>query len=274
MQSAQAAANVPETSREQLLALSEYARRLGGDIPGNDHLADLTLFELRVFSQNGEDGVLAEIVRRTGAPGRFFVEVGAGDGIECNCAALADLAGWRGLFIEGSDVGMDPLRRKYGPIPRVQTLQAMVTPLTVDAVLAAQGVPEEPDVFSVDVDGSDYWIWRALERHRPRVVVVEYNASLPPGRRLVQPGDKGPWDGTDFYGASIDAFVALGAEKGYRLVHCDLTGANAFFVRDDLPGDYPDQPDVARRSANLWLGGARHPADPHARAYLDLDAEL
>ena len=47
-------------------------------------------------------------------------------------------------------------------------------------LLAAHGVPEEPDVFSVDVDGSDYWIWRALERHRPRVVVVEYNASSRP----------------------------------------------------------------------------------------------
>jgi hypothetical protein len=249
-----------------------YARRLGGDIPGSGHLSDLALFELRVFSQNGEDGVIAEIVRRAGAPGRYFVEVGAGDGIECNCATLTDLAGWRGLFIEGSDVGMDPLRRKYGPNPRVQTLKAMVTPDTVDDLLAAQGIPDEPDLFSIDVDGTDYWIWQALERHRPRLVVVEYNASLPPGRRLVQPGDDGPWDGTDFYGASIDAFVALGAEKGYRHVHCDLTGNNAFFVRDDLPGDYPDPPDVTRRSANLWLGGVQHPADQHARAYLDLDA--
>ena len=271
MQSAQAAANSPETSREQLLAVSEYARRLGGDIPGNGDLADLTLFELRVFSQNGEDGVLAEIVRRTGAPGQFFVEVGAGDGIENNCAALADLAGLGRAVHRGRAMrGSDPLRRKYAPIPRVQTLQAMVTPETVDALLAAQGVPEEPDVFTVDVDGSDYWIWRALERHRPRVVVVEYNASIAPGRRVVQPSRQGlPGTGTDFYGASIDAFVALGAEKGYRLVHCDLTGANAFFVRDDLPGDYPD---VTRRSTNMWLAGARHPADPDARAYVDLDA--
>ena len=102
------------------------------------------------------------------------------------------------------------------------------------------------------------------------MVVVEYNASIAPGRRVVQPRDKGPWDGTDFYGASIDAFVALGAQKGYRLVHCDLTGANAFFVRDDLPGDYPD---ATRRSTNMWLAArARHPADPDARAYVDLDA--
>ena len=225
-----------------------------------------------MFSQNGEDGVIAEIVRRAGAPGRYFVEIGAGDGIVNNCAALADLAGWRGLFIEGSDVSMDTLRRKYGPSSRVRPLQAMVTPDTVDELLAAQGVPDEPDVLTIDVDGSDYWIWRALKHHRPRVLAVEYNASLPAGLRLVQPSDKGPWDGTNYYGASIDAFVALGAEKGYRLVHCELTGNNAFFVRDDIPGDYPDPADVARRSANFWLDGLQHPADQHARAYLDLDA--
>lgn len=272
MQSAQTAADTPATSREQMLSISEYARRLGGDVPGDGGLHDLALFELRVFSQNGEDGVIAEIIRRVGAPGRFFVEIGAGDGIECNCAALAELAGWQGLFIEASDVETASLQRKYGPSTRVQTLQAMVTTDNADALLAAQGVPVEPDVLSFDLDGGEYWLWQSLQRHRPRVVVAEYNASIAPGRRLVQPRDKGPWDRSDFYGASIDALVALGTEKGYRLVHCDLTGNNAFFVREDLPGEFLDPGDVARRGPNLWLKGAHHPPDDRARDYLDLEA--
>jgi hypothetical protein len=272
MQAARDAAGRPATSREQLLALSEYARRHAGDIPGGGELRDLTLFELRVFSQNGEDGVIAEILRRTGAPGRYFVEIGAGDGIECNCAALADLVGWRGLFVEASDVGMDPLRRKYGANARVQMLQAMVMPGNVEELLTAQAVPDEPDLLSIDVDGSEYWIWQALERRRPRVVVVEYNGSLPPGRRLVQPRDKGAWDHTDFAGASLDALVTLGAEKGYRLVHCELTGNNAFFVREDVPGDFPDPSEVPHRAANHWLSGGRHPPDHLGREYVDLDA--
>jgi hypothetical protein len=117
-------------------------------------------------------------------------------------------------------------------------------------------------------------IWHALERHRPRVVVIEYNGSLDePGRRLVQARDRGAWDETEFYGASIDALVQLGERKGCRLVHCDLTGNNAFFVREDLPGEYLQPSEVPRRSANLWLTGAQHEPDAQHRTYVDLDAQ-
>ncbi len=60
----------------------------------------LSRFELRVLSQNGEDGVLAEIFRRVGAPARYFVEFGIESGRQGNCVYLADLAEWTGLFIE------------------------------------------------------------------------------------------------------------------------------------------------------------------------------
>jgi hypothetical protein len=267
LQSAQAAAQLPVTPRETLLAVSEYARRLGGDVPA---LVDLAGFELKVFSQNGEDGVIAEIARRSGAPGQFFVEIGAGFGVENNCAALADLAGWSGLFIEAGEREFAALAHKYRPQPRVRVAQSLVTPENVDDLLSSYGAPAEPDVLTIDVDGSDYWIWEALERHRPRIVVIEYNGSLEPGRRLVQPRDSGPWSETGFYGASIDALVSLGARKGYKLVHCDLTGNNAFFVRDDLPGSYLE--DVPRRATNLWLAGVRHEPDSSGREYVDLDA--
>jgi hypothetical protein len=264
LQQAQVAAQLPATSRETLLAVSEYARRLGGDVPA---LIDLAPFELKVFSQNGEDGVIAEIVRRSGAPGHYFVEIGGGYGVENNCAALADLAGWSGLFIEAGDAEFAALARKYRPQPRVRVAQALVTPANIEDLLA--DAPAEPDVLTIDVDGSDYWIWEALER-RPRVVVIEYNGSLEPGRRLVQPRDAGPWRETNFYGASIDALVSLGESKGYRLVHCDLSGNNAFFVRSDLGGEYLSE--VPRRATNLWLSGVQHEPDHSGRSYVDLDA--
>jgi len=261
---------IPPTRRAQLVALSELARRVGGDVPTGGRELDLALYELKVFSQNGEDGVLAEIIRRTGAPGRWFVEFGTGAGVESNCALLADVLGWSGLFMEGGDAEYTGLARKYSPHPRVATRKAMITPENVEQLFAAEGVPPDLDVLSIDVDGSDYWIWEALDSHRPRVVVIEYNGSLEPGRRLVQPRDTGPWRQTDFYGASIDALVELGTRKGYRHVHCDLTGNNAFFVRDDLPGDYLEPALVPRRAANFGLAGASHVPDLDQRIYVDL----
>ncbi len=179
-QTAGAAAN-PTTSREQLLALSELSRRWGGDVPGAGELLELTPYELRVFSQNGEDGVLAEIIRRSGAPGRYFVEFGAHTGVENNCAVLADILSWGGLYIEGGADRFAMLERKYRPRPRVRTANAMVTPANVEALFAQHGVPEELDVLSIDVDGSDYWIWEAIVAYRPRIVVIEYNGELDPG---------------------------------------------------------------------------------------------
>src|SRR5690349_10166777 len=120
------------TSREVLLALSELTRRHGGDIPAQGN-GDLTGFELRVFSQNGEDGVLAEILRRTGVSGGCFVEFGSGDGSENNCRVLADVRGWEGLYMDAGEQQFELLSHRYTGHPAVRVAQTMVTPDTIDA---------------------------------------------------------------------------------------------------------------------------------------------
>ena len=213
LQQAAGAAVNPTTSRDQLLALSELARRWGGDVPSGGSLLDLSAYELKVFSQNGEDGILAEIIRRSGAPGRSFVEFGAQAGVENNCAVLADVLGWNGLYIEAGADSYALLARKYRPRPGVRTAHSMVTPENVESLFAVHDVPKEPDVLAIDVDGSDYWIWEALSAYRPRIVAIEYNGELDPARRLVQPRDHPGWDGTTWYGASLGALESLGARR-------------------------------------------------------------
>ncbi|HEX3510453.1 MAG TPA: glycosyltransferase [Solirubrobacteraceae bacterium] len=233
----------------------------------------LTSFELRLFSQNGEDGVIAEILTRIGSGACTFVEFGVESGAEGNCVSLADLLGWQGLFIDCDEVFYPELARKYRGNPRVSTRQAMVTPENVEELFAAAGVPPEPDILSIDVDGADYWIWEALEAHRPRVVVIEYNSAIDPRRRLVQPRDHPGWDGTDFFGASLGAMRSLGERKGYRLVHTELSGVNAFFVREDLAdGRFaPADEVIVRGFPNYFQQRYSHPADREQRRYLDLD---
>ena len=130
-------------------------------------------------------------------------------------------------------------------------------------------------MLSIDVDGQDYWIWEAIESFRPRVLVIEYNSSLDPRQRLVQPDEPGhSWDGSEYYGASLGALQALGDRKGYRLVHTELSGVNAFFVRADLAGHaFPDPAEVAvRGTPNYYQRGVRHPSAKPGRRYLDLDS--
>jgi hypothetical protein len=209
--------------------------------------------------------------------GPFFIEFGVESGREGNCVYLADVAGWRGLFMDCDEGFFADLERKYRANERVRTVKAAVTPDNVEELFAANRVPAEPDLLSIDVDGADYWIWESIENYRPRVLVIEYNSALDPHRKLVQPTDlQGGWDGTEYYGASLGALQALGERKGYRLVHTDLCGVNAFFVRDDLAqGRFPSADAVPVRGIpNYFQRGGRHLPDNDHRAYLDLDSEL
>jgi hypothetical protein len=256
------------TSRLQLLALSEYIRRTAEGLPGAElHGLGLAPYELRVSSQNGEDGVIGEILRRAGikSPG-FFVEFGGEDGVELNSALLADALGWHGAFIEGDGTKHHFLHRKYNPHGRVAVGHAMVLPDTVEELFDRLGVPAEFDLLSIDIDGDDYWVWNAIQRFSPKVVVIEINTHLDPRVARVQPEGAGPWQGTDFYGSSLEAVRLLGIAKGYRLVHVDLTGNNAFFVRNDVPGDYPEQ--IETLGPNHYLIGWAHPPDESGRQYI------
>lgn len=96
-------------------------------------------------------------------------------------------------------------------------------------------VPPDLDLLSIDIDQNTYHVWRAIRSLRPRVVVVEYNASIPPW--LDWASEYRPdrtWDGTMNMGAGLKAFERLGRQKGYSLIGCDSVGVNAYFVRDEL----------------------------------------
>ncbi len=264
-----------ETDRSIYLSIAELRRRYRTR-PQSTVAGPLTEFELRCFSQHGEDGVIAEILARVGIGAGCFVEFGIETGREGNCVFLADVLGWEGVFIEPDDAAYSELARKYAQAERVRTVNAAVTPDNVEDLFAAAGVPPDPDVLSIDVDGQDYWIWAALESYRPRVMVIEYNAALPPGRWLVQPrGHPGAWDGTDYFGASLEALCSLADRKGYSLVHTDLAAVNAFFVRSELAaGALPPPHEAARRhQPNYFMRGYRHPVDPEHRPYTDLAAD-
>jgi hypothetical protein len=267
-----------QTDRGLYLALSELARRHEAIADGRAAelgSAQLASHELRVFSQNGEDGVLAEILRRIGAPSRYFIEFGVESGREGNCVYLADVAGWSGLFLEPDERFYAELASKYAAQSAVMTLNEAVTPANAEQLFSDAGAPREPDLLSIDVDGQDYWIWEAISSYRPRIVVIEYNSALDPRRALVQPNEPGrTWDGTDYFGASLGALRRLGDAKGYRLVHTELSGVNAFFVRDDLAAAaFPTPDEVTQRGMpNYFQSGVRHPRAQYGGRYLDLES--
>jgi hypothetical protein len=197
----------------------------------------LLRYGFKLYSQNDEDGIIQEIFRRIGTGNRTFVEFGVETGQECNSAKLL-VEGWRGLWIEAKADHVAAVRRRFAAFiqdGKLKLLEAAVTAENIDALLRQADVVGDIDLLGIDIDYNDYWVWKAVSAVRPRAVVIEYNASLRPPLSVTVPYDpQGSWDGSNFYGASLEALVRLGAEKGYRIVGCSIAGVNAFFVRDDL----------------------------------------
>lgn len=223
-----------------LRVLNGYAtwRQLLREEPRYQDPRNLTRHGSRSFSQHEEDGIIAEIFRRIGTTDRFFVEFGVGAGIENNTVALL-LDGWAGQWLEGSEKSVARIQKTFA-VPlgqkRLRLKRAFLTAETLPNLFRECEVPAEFDLLSIDVDGNDYWFWKSLSGYRPRVVIVEYSAALGPDLAIRMKYDpKWRWDYTTrTFGCSLRAFEELGTEKGYRLVGCNITGTNAFFVREDL----------------------------------------
>lgn len=222
------------------MMIDKYIQANLHDNPRYQDPKRLNRHEYQVYSQNGEDGIIEAIFERVGTTNRVFVEIGVQDGLETNSTWLL-LKGWDGYWFEGNSKSVAAINGKFsGPIGKKQlkVQQGFVTAENVEAILQENEVPIEFDMLSIDIDGNDYWVWKSIEKFKPRVVVIEYNALFRGNVRWVMKYNPSHvWDGTSYFNSSLKSLELLGQSKGYCLVGCNFHGINAFFVRRDLVAD-------------------------------------
>ncbi|HEU4687370.1 MAG TPA: hypothetical protein VFS23_03360, partial [Vicinamibacterales bacterium] len=147
--------------------------------------------------------------------------------------------GWSGLMVDGHEGHMVQVGRRF---PTVKAVAAWVTRENINDLITSNECGGEVDLFSLDLDGCDYWIWEAMTACSPRIVILEYNSMFGPDRAVTIPYDP-KFDRhrhhTAYYGASLAALTRLSARKGYRLVAVEPNGVNAFFLRNDLAPHIP-----------------------------------
>ncbi len=196
----------------------------------------------RNFSQNDEDGILLYLFSLLGTTNKLCVDIAFASPYGANTTNLICNWGWSGLLVCGSEKEKVASEKFFSSnldtwisMPKVE--KCWVTAENINELLLKNGVKGEIDLFSLDIDGVDYWIWKSLEVANPRVVVVEFQSIWGNERAVTVPYSP-DFDRfkihEDFYGASLPAFVKLAAGKGYRLVGFNKYGFNAFFVRNDL----------------------------------------
>ncbi|HXD78690.1 MAG TPA: hypothetical protein VN616_12820 [Puia sp.] len=204
-------------------------------------------FGRKIFSQNDEDGLTLEIVRRLELPAdAYFAEFGVGNGTECNSIILAHL-GHKGVWIGNEELAVDMTRSK-----KVSYVKGWVDRDNAYALLekglAAHGAdPRGLRIVSVDLDGNDFHVTGELLRTlKPDLFIVEYNALFPPPLEFTMDYNPGhTWQDLDnYFGCSLTTYNRLFETNGYFLVCCNLfSGSNAFFVKAEYRGRFPEVPD-------------------------------
>lgn len=236
-------------------------------IANDEFEIDLRQFEKTIYSQNGEDGVIEAIFNFIGTESHYFVEFGGFDGYKMsNARALRDLQGWQGLMMDSvfEDLTIN-LQKEF------------ITAENINTLFQKYDVPDNLDFLSIDLDFNDFYVWQSLDqKYKPRLVVVEYNATHPPDEdKVIKYDSSGCWDRSNYFGASILAFYNLAQKKGYSLVYAEQRGVNLFFIRNDLisicPYTFKNINDVKKIYVNPKYGygpNAGHIQDPLNREYV------
>jgi hypothetical protein len=187
----------------------------------------------RLFSNMEEDGIILQLLARLRTETGYFLDIGSNDCINSNCANLAFNFNWSGVFIDADDQLLQTGKKNYalfGKRERLQFVHSFLFPDNINQVVAGAVQSGGIDFMSIDVDGNDHALWKALTVVQPKIVVIENKIEygvhdiVVPARAPFLPGE---------WGASLVSINSLAAQKGYSLVAVNQAGFNAFYMRND-----------------------------------------
>lgn len=221
-------------------------------------------WEFSGFSQNGEDGIINYLLGRSKSRERYFIEIGTADGLENNSSWLSLVNRYSGLCIEGDPQLSKRHSNLFVPLNYgVKYLNCFVTKESINAI-TKQARTKTPDLFSVDIDGNDYYIVSEIlaAGFRPRVFVVEYNSAFGPNKSCTIPYRDQFRVGKSaeerlYYGCSVAAWKSLFQLYNYQFVTVDQNGVNSIFAnRDEFDTDFLDSlqgTDFAENNSQLRI---------------------
>ncbi len=234
--------------------------------------------EFRVFSQWGEDGIIQWLIKNLPIDHHTFIEFGVQDYTESNTRFLLMHDNWEGLVIDGNKENIDYIQQdeiywRY----TLNAVHAFITTENINQIFLNHDFQGHIGLLSIDIDGNDYWIWKAIDSIQPDIVICEYNHRYGQEKAVTIPYDAAfvrqkAHFSCIYYGASIQALVHLADRKGYSLVAGNSNGNNIFFVRNELLNDVVTPRDVTECFVQ---GKFRESRDVNGKlAFLNIQEEM
>ena len=219
-------------------------------------IKNLSDADYKVFSQTGEDGIIDYLLYSLNIKVPKFVEIGVGDYRESNTRYIFQKNCSKGLIVDKNK----NLEKKVSKIVKLwkgdlTIIETAVTSENILHILNSNDFDNNLDVFSLDVDGIDYWILEVLPEKLSKIVILEYNPIFGPSLEITIPNLK-DFDRKKYhysslcYGASLKALIKLMNQRKYIFVGSNIACFNAFFVLESevekLNLNLPDKNDLTK----------------------------
>jgi len=208
------------------------------------NIYDLSEVEFQVFSQFGDDGIIQYLINKIDIPNKTFIEFGVENYMESNTRFLLYNNNWTGFVMDGSNDNVNFIKKD---IPNwaseLYVKAAFINAENINDLVQIPGFNNEVGILSIDIDGNDYWVWKAIDSINPIIVIIEYNSLFGKNNAWTIPYESSFVRGEKsssllYFGASLKALQILGERKGYSLIGSCSRGLNAYFIRNDKVGDF------------------------------------
>jgi len=194
----------------------------------------------KVFSQDYEDGIIQYLIKSLGLKNIKFVEIGTQDYSESNTRYIFETMRCEGLIIDPTP----NLKKKINSFLRTwkNTLTIhndFINSNNVVEIIEKNSFEKNLDIFSLDIDGIDYWILEKLPKKIAKIFIIEYNPYFGSKKEICAPNieyfDRFKYHSTGFcWGASLKAIIKLMKQKGYTFIGTNNLNVNSFFVQDEF----------------------------------------
>lgn len=199
---------------------------------------------LKVYSQNNEDGIIHYLLTMLSIKNPKFIEIGTESRYqESNTRFLYESTDSEGFIIDNFlDIKYleKELEKWKG---RIKLAKECVSPENINFILSNNNFHKDLDIFSLDIDGTDYWIIDSLPPKISKIFIAEYNPFFGHNLEITVPNIKN-FNRTNYhysnlcFGMSFKALINIMKKKGYVFLGVNNLKNNAFFVIESLAAHF------------------------------------
>ncbi|MDA7488493.1 hypothetical protein N9A53_05745 [Candidatus Pelagibacter ubique] len=204
------------------------------------NIKNLDDVSFKVYSQNNEDAILEYLILSLKLKNIKFIEIGTEDYSESNTRFIYEKYSCDGLIIDNTK----NLTSKISKLLHIwkgnlKIEEEFVNKNNVNTLIDKHFPNKSIDIFSLDIDGIDYWILQELPDNLSKIIVAEYNPYFGPDLEVTVPYsdnfNRFEYHSSNLcFGMSLRALINLMKNKGYSFIGSSSLRSNAFFIKNEF----------------------------------------